>query len=166
MPTARSSVASALAKRRASASSPLRPRVAIGGQTVNPGLTPTLGSITIGNVTTGNMQAAAGTTLTTGAINATDFVVLSNPGYPDPFSGTPRAPGPANTELFDPNMNTPYAMHVTGGMKQDLGNGVTVSADYVYVRGYDQLRRRDLNAPPNGTALRPDATLGGQLIHE
>ncbi len=99
-------------------------------------------------------------------INATDFIVLSNPGYPDPFGGTPRPPGPANTEMFDPNMNTPYAMHVTGGAKHDLGNGYSVSADYVYVRGYDQLRRRDLNAPPNGTTERPDPTTGRVLIHE
>jgi len=99
-------------------------------------------------------------------INATDFIVLSNPGYPDPFGGTPRAPGPANTELFDPNMNTPYALHVTGGMKQDLGDGFSVSADYVYVRGYDQLRRRDLNAPVNGTTVRPDPASGRVLIHE
>jgi len=99
-------------------------------------------------------------------INATDFVVLSNPGYPDPFGGTPRPPAPPNTELFDPGMNTPYALHLTGGMKQDIGKGFTASADYVYVRGYDQLRRRDLNAPPNGTAVRPNPTLGRQLIHE
>jgi hypothetical protein len=99
-------------------------------------------------------------------INAQEFIVLSNPGYPDPFGGTPQAPGPANTELFDPNMNTPYATHLTAGMKQDLGNGFAVSADYVFVRGYDQLRRRDLNAPPNGTTLRPNRALGRQLIHE
>jgi hypothetical protein len=99
-------------------------------------------------------------------INATDFIVLSNPSYPDPFGGTVRPPGPANTELFDPAMNTPYAAHLTGGVKHELGRGYAVSADYVYVRGYDQLRRRDLNAPPNGTALRPDRTVGRQLIHE
>ncbi len=99
-------------------------------------------------------------------INAQEFLVVSNPGYPDPFGGTPRVPGPANTELFDPNMNTPYAAHFTGGVSHEIGAGWAVSADYVFVRGYDQLRRRDLNAPPNGTTRRPNATLGRQLIHE
>lgn len=99
-------------------------------------------------------------------INATDFIVLSNPGYPDPFGGSPRTPGPANTELFDPNMNTPFAAHLTAGVKQEVGGGFAVSADYVYVRGYDQLRRRDLNAPVTGTTVRPNTGVGRRLIHE
>ncbi|MCA1584959.1 MAG: TonB-dependent receptor, partial [Acidobacteria bacterium] len=99
-------------------------------------------------------------------INAQEFIVLRNPGYPDPFGGTRQPPAPPNTELFDPNMNTPYAAHLTGGMKQELGEGFALSADYVFVRGYDQLRRRDLNAPPNGTLVRPNPSLGRQLIHE
>lgn len=99
-------------------------------------------------------------------INAQDFIVLSNPGYPDPFGGVPQPPAPPNTELFDPNMNTPYAAHLTAGAKQELADGYAVSADYVFVRGYDQLRRRDLNAPPNGTTIRPNPALGRQLIHE
>jgi hypothetical protein len=100
------------------------------------------------------------------AINATDFIVLSHPGYPDPFGGTAQPPGIPNTELFDPGMNTPYAAHLTAGLKQEVGNGFAVSADYVFVRGYDQLRRRDLNAPPDGTTRRPNTALGRQLIHE
>ncbi len=99
-------------------------------------------------------------------INAQEFVVLNNPGYPDPFGGAPRPPAPANTELFDPNMNTPYASHLTAGLKHEVARGVAVSADYVFVRGFDQLRRRDLNAPPDGTNRRPDATIGRRLIHE
>jgi hypothetical protein len=100
-------------------------------------------------------------------INATDFVVLSNPGYPDPFSGgKPSNQGPPNTERFDPNMQTPYSTQATAGVKRELGGWLAVSADYLYVRGYDQLRRRDLNAPPNGTTLRPDPTMGRVLIHE
>ncbi len=99
-------------------------------------------------------------------INAQEFIVLNNPGYPDPFGGAPRPPSPANTELFDPGMNTPYASHLTAGVKRELTGGLAVSADYVFVRGYDQLRRRDLNAPRNGTTIRPDTTVGRRLIHE
>lgn len=99
-------------------------------------------------------------------INAQEFVVLNNPSYPDPFGGVPRPPAPPNVELFDPGMNTPYASHVTGGFKQELWPGAAVSADYTYVRGVNQLRRRDLNAPPNGTTARPNPALGRQLIHE
>src|SRR5262249_20676461 len=100
-------------------------------------------------------------------INATDFVVLGNPGYPDPFAGgRPANQGPPNTERFDPDMQTPYSAQATFGAKRDLGGGFAVSADYLYVRGYDQLRRRDLNAPANGTSLRPDPRMGRVLIHE
>lgn len=99
-------------------------------------------------------------------INAQEFIVLNNPGYPDPFGGAPRPPTPANTELFDPSLNTPYASHLTAGVKRELGQGLAVSADYVFVRGYDQLRRRDLNAPVNGATVRPDRTIGRKLIHE
>lgn len=99
-------------------------------------------------------------------INAREFIVLSNPSYPDPFGGTPRPPGPPNVELFDPGMNTPYAVHVTGGFKQELWPGTAISADYTHVRGLHQLRRRDLNAPPDGTNVRPNPAFGRQLIHE
>lgn len=63
-------------------------------------------------------------------------------------------------------MNTPYASHLTAGAEHQLPGGWAVSADYVFVRGFDQLRRRDLNAPPNGTSQRPNPLLGRQLIHE
>lgn len=99
-------------------------------------------------------------------INAQEFIVLSNPGYPDPFGGTPRPPSPANVELFDPGLDTPYAAHVTGGMKHEVLNGLAVSADYVFVRGWKQIRRRDLNAPVDGSRTRPDPTKGRVLIHE
>jgi hypothetical protein len=99
-------------------------------------------------------------------INAQEFIVLDNPGYPDPLGGRPRAPGPANTERFDPHMQTPYATQATAGAKRELAGGFAVSADYLYVRGYDQLRRRDLNAPPDGSRVRPDSTLGRVLLHE
>jgi hypothetical protein len=99
-------------------------------------------------------------------INAQDFIVLSNPSYPDPFGGAPRPPAIPNTELFDPNLNTPYASHLTAGLKHEVTNGLAVSADYVFVRGFDQLRRRDLNAPRDGTTQRPDTTVGRRLIHE
>ena len=99
-------------------------------------------------------------------INATDFVVVTNPGYPDYTSGKPAAPAIKNTEMFDPNMKQPYSVQMTGGVKHEVSNGFAVSADYLYNKGIGQLRRRDLNAPVNGTRLRPDATIGRVLIHE
>jgi hypothetical protein len=54
--------------------------ITIGGVPVETALTPTGGSITIGNVNTGKMTAAAGTTLTAGIIDASDFVDLHSGG--------------------------------------------------------------------------------------
>jgi hypothetical protein len=99
-------------------------------------------------------------------INATDFVVVNNPGYPNYTSGKPAGPTLKNTELFDPNMKQPYSVQGTGGVKHEIASGFAVSADYVYNRGIGQLRRRDLNAPVNGTTIRPDTTIGRVLIHE
>lgn len=99
-------------------------------------------------------------------INATNFVVVNNPGYPDYTSGKPAAPTIKNTELFDPSMTQPYSVQATGGVKHEISNGFAVSADYLYNKGTGQLRRRDLNAPVDGTTVRPDATIGRVLIHE
>ena len=54
--------------------------ITVGGVPVESGLLSTGGSITIGNVNAGKMTAAAGTTLTTGIIDVTDFANLVSGG--------------------------------------------------------------------------------------
>ncbi len=99
-------------------------------------------------------------------INATDFIVLNNPGYPDYTGGKPAVQAPRNIEQFDSNLAQPYSVQATAGAKHDFGNGFAVGANYLYNRGLEQIRRRDLNAPVNGTTVRPDPTMGRELIHE
>ena len=99
-------------------------------------------------------------------INAQNFVVVTNPGYPDYTTGQPAGPAIKNTELFDPKMKQPYSVQATGGVKHELSKGFAVSADYLYNKGTGQVRRRDLNAPVNGTKVRPDPTIGRVLLHE
>jgi hypothetical protein len=68
--------------------------------------------------------------------------------------------------MLDPNLGQPYSYQATAGVKHDFGNGFAVGANYLYNHGLHQIRRRDLNAPVNGTTVRPDPTMGRELIHE
>jgi outer membrane receptor for ferrienterochelin and colicin len=99
-------------------------------------------------------------------INATNFVVITNPGYPDWATGASQGYSLKNTEMFDPNLGQPYSVQATGGMKHDFGNGFAAGASYLFNRGIHQIRRRDMNAPINGGTVRPDPTMGRKLIHE
>ena len=99
-------------------------------------------------------------------INAKNFVVITNPGYPDWTTGAQQGYSLKNTEMFDPNLSQPYSVQATGGVKHDFGNGFAVSANYLFNHGVGQIRRRDLNAPVNGSTVRPDTTMGRELIHE
>ncbi len=99
-------------------------------------------------------------------INSKNFVVINNPSYPDWTGGSATPYSLKNTERFDPNMGQPYSYQGTAGVKHDFGNGFAVGANYMYNHGLGQIRRRDENAPPNGTTIRPNPAMGRMLVHE
>ena len=60
--------------------------------------------------------------------------------------------------LIDPGLETPYAHHVAAGIDQQLPGGLTLSANYVSVRGHKQLGTVDYNpiVPALGPGRRPE----------
>jgi hypothetical protein len=90
-------------------------------------------------------------------------VIINNPGYPDPLSrGTVAVTLPSKT-IIQPNPKTPRSDSASLGFQREIAQGLTVSADGVYSRGYDLFNNIDVNYPPFPGGPRPDAHFG-QII--
>jgi outer membrane receptor for ferrienterochelin and colicin len=86
--------------------------------------------------------------------------VITNPGYPDPYSrGTTTATPPSITTIT-PEPQIPETRTASVGFKREIVPGYAVSVDGVYSRGYNQYAWLDLNYPDPATGLRPDRTMG------
>jgi hypothetical protein len=86
-------------------------------------------------------------------------LVVTNPGYPDPFSGgTQRTLAPSRIQS-DPNLEMPYVVQASLGVETRPFNLVRLMTNYQFQRGIHQLRGRNLNSPIPGVG-RPDPTAG------
>ena len=89
------------------------------------------------------------------AQRANDITII-NPGYPDPFTrGTIQSATPS-ISVSSENIRTPESRSFSLGFKREIGNGIAVSADGVYSRGYNQFNNRDINPRDPATGLRPN----------
>ncbi len=87
-------------------------------------------------------------------------IVISNPGYPDPFAkGTLGTVTPSKT-VIQAHPNTPQTQSVSLGFQRELRPGLSVSADGIYSRGNFLFNNRDLNYPIFPGGPRPDPTYG------
>ncbi|MGH9628488.1 MAG: TonB-dependent receptor domain-containing protein, partial [Bryobacteraceae bacterium] len=88
-------------------------------------------------------------------------LILSNPGYPDPFTGGAQTeiPPPSIVRFEDP-LRLPYLMHYNFGWEHRLASGTTLSATYVGMRGVGRFRSLDANAPIAPDFFRPDPSFG------
>ena len=85
-------------------------------------------------------------------------IVISNPGYPDPFlGGTPLAGQPPSVVRADPGLVMPYTRRASLGVDRTLTSWARVRATYLHGIGRHLFRSRDLNAPIDG--VRPDPTV-------
>ena len=90
-------------------------------------------------------------------------VVLTNPGYPDPFAGTSGLDSqPPSLMQFAPGMTIPYQVQYSIGFEHQLQKATTVSITYTGARGRDLFRSRDINAPTpaSGYLTRPNPAYG------
>jgi outer membrane receptor protein involved in Fe transport len=89
-------------------------------------------------------------------------IVLSNPGYPDPFSlGDAGQTLPNSVVRFAPDLRLPYSAQYSFGVERQLQRSTTFTATYVGIRGFDLFRSRDINAPlPPLYVQRPDPAIG------
>jgi hypothetical protein len=82
-------------------------------------------------------------------------IVISNPSYPNPFSG--GAMLPPSVVRIAPNLNTPYVIQASVSAERDLGGRNYLVIECQTLRGVHLLRSRDVNAPLPLTGVRPDA---------
>jgi Carboxypeptidase regulatory-like domain/TonB dependent receptor len=88
--------------------------------------------------------------------------VVQDPGYPNPFvlGGATRAV-PSSIVQFAPDLRLPYVTQYSFGVERQVAASTTLTTSYVGMRGYDQFRSRDVNAPlPPLYTQRPDPSLG------
>ena len=85
-------------------------------------------------------------------------IVISNPGFPDPFlGGIPLAGQPPSIVRAHPDIVMPYTRRASVGVDRTLTSWARLRASYSHQIGRNLFRSRDLNAPVNG--VRPDPTL-------
>jgi hypothetical protein len=89
-------------------------------------------------------------------------LVVTNPGYPNPFSGGTQITLPPSRIQSDPNLKMPYVIQASFGVETKLFNLVRLTTNYQYQRGVHLLRGRDVNAPIPGIG-RPDPTVGNVI---
>ncbi len=74
----------------------------------------------------------------------------------------PTTPYPSLEISIDPALRTPWAQQLAAGVDQTLGRDFVVSANFIYVRGQDQVGTIDYNpiVPALGTSRRPNDVNG------
>ncbi|MEY2505546.1 MAG: hypothetical protein QOG27_1826 [Verrucomicrobiota bacterium] len=89
-------------------------------------------------------------------------LVVTNPGYPNPFSGgTQKTLAPSRIQ-GDPNLQMPYLVQASVGVETRPFKLFRLMTNYQFQRGIHQLRGFNINSPiPGPTGLiRPDPTAG------
>ena len=86
---------------------------------------------------------------------------ITDPGYPDPFSsGGTLATEPSSVVRFAPDLRSPYTFQLSMSVERQLAKSLTASATYFNIRGIKLFRSRDINAPTQPEADRPDPSIG------
>ena len=86
-------------------------------------------------------------------------LVISNPGYPDPFtSGITLASAPPSIMRANTDLATPSGRRYTLGVDQPLGKLLRIRGTLVHQTGHNLFRSRNANAPVDG--IRPDLSIG------
>jgi Carboxypeptidase regulatory-like domain len=85
-------------------------------------------------------------------------LVITNPGFPDPFSNGTQQTLPPSRIQQDPDLAVPYIIQTSLGIETNPFKLFRLTTNYQYQRGVNMLRGRNLNAPVGG--IRPDPTVG------
>ena len=86
-------------------------------------------------------------------------MVISNPGYPNPFAGGAAIILPPSRMQGDSKLRMPYFAQASFALEHQLRKRFQLIADYRFQRGVHLLRTRDLNAP-FGVLGRPQPMVG------
>lgn len=85
-------------------------------------------------------------------------LIITNPGFPNPFSGGSAVTLPASRIQTDPNLDMPYIIQSSIGVETAPFKLFRLTTNYSYQRGVHLLRGKNLNAPIGG--VRPISTIG------
>ena len=86
-------------------------------------------------------------------------VVVTNPGFPNPFSGGLQTTLPPSRIQTDPDLQIPYIIQASFGVETNPWKLFRLTTNYTYQRGVHLLHGRNLNAPIPGLG-RPDPLVG------
>jgi len=86
-------------------------------------------------------------------------LVITNPGFPNPFLGGMQTVLPPSRIQTDPNLQIPYIIQSSIGVETNPFKLFRLTTNYQYQRGVHLLHGRNLNAPIPGFG-RPDPTVG------
>ena len=97
-------------------------------------------------------------TLRVNGIAQRDLLII-NPGYPDPSSGVAADVRPGGRVQANPGLEMPKVHQASIGIERQLTQNLSVQASYQMLRGRNQLRSININAP-DALGVRPDPTVG------
>jgi hypothetical protein len=95
----------------------------------------------------------------TGAAGAQRDLLILNPGYPDAVGGVEATILGGGRVQADPDLNMPYVHQASIGIERALTPAVNFQASFMLMRGRNQLRSRNVNAP-DAFGVRPEENVG------
>ena len=95
----------------------------------------------------------------TGEEGAQRDILVLNPGYPDPVGVSTATVLGGGRVQADPDLEMPYVHQASIGLERALTQALQLQASYLRIRGYNQLRSRNVNAP-DAAGLRPEPNVG------
>jgi hypothetical protein len=87
-----------------------------------------------------------------------DLLVL-NPGYPDPIGGVSSIVLPGGRVQAAPDLQLPYVHQASIGVERPITPALNFQASYLFMRGRNQMRSRNINAP-DAFGVRPEPNIG------
>ena len=93
-------------------------------------------------------------TLRVDGVTQRDLLVL-NPGYPDPTGGLSSIVLPGGRVQAAPDLKLPYVQQASIGVERPITPTLNVQASVLFMRGRNQMRSRNINAP-DAAGVRPE----------
>lgn len=107
----------------------------------------------LANYTVPNLPPA-GTTISLGGQS---YTLPPLPTIPGP-NGTPVPAPTQNVFDIDPTYRVPASLQGTVGVQHQLGSSLNISADFVYIRGFNGIILRNINISKQDTVINPKYT--------
>jgi hypothetical protein len=95
----------------------------------------------------------------TGQADAQRDLLILNPGYPDPSGGVTATILGSGRVQAAPDLRMPYVHQASIGVERTITRNLTLQTSYNRIRGRNQLRSRDVNAP-DAFGVRPEPGVG------